>query len=50
MGVNLEAHAEQGTDLSVEFYGTGGDKVIQAMHATGVPYKIYKTKLGYSRV
>jgi len=38
LGVYLEAHAELGTDLSVEFYGTVGDKVIEAMNATGVPY------------
>jgi len=50
LGVYLEAHAELGTDFSVEFYGTVGDKVIEAMNGTGVPYKIYKTKLGYSRV
>ena len=46
LGVYLEAHAELGTDLSVEFYGTVGDKVIEAMNGTGVPYKIFKTKLG----
>ena len=50
VGVYLEAHAELGTDFSVEFYGTVGDKVIAAMNGTGVPYKIFKTKLGYSRV
>jgi len=50
LGVYLEAHAELGTDFSVEFYGTVGDKVIEAMNGTGVPYKIFKTKLGYSRV
>ena len=50
LGVYLEAHAELGTDFSFEFYCTMGDKVIEAMNATGVPYKIYKTKLGYSRV
>ena len=50
LGVYLKAHAVVGTDLSVEFYGTVGDKVIEAMNATGVPYKIYKTKLGFSRV
>ena len=38
------------TDKAVEFYGTVGDKVIEAMNGTGVPYKIFKTKLGYSRV
>ena len=50
VGIYLEAHAELGTDFSVEFYGTVGDKVIEAMNGTGVPYKIFKTKLGYSRV
>ncbi len=50
LGIYLEAHAELGTDLSVEFYGTVGDKVIEAMNGTGVPYKIFKTKFGYSRV
>ena len=50
LGVYLEAHADLGTDFSVEFYGTVGDKVIEAMNGTGVPYKIFKTKLGYSRV
>ena len=33
-----------------EIYETLGDKVIEAMSGTGVPYKIFKTKLGYSRV
>ena len=50
LGFYLEAHAELGTDLSVEFYGTVGNKVIKAMNATGVPYKIFKTKFGYRRV
>ena len=50
VGVYLEAHAELGTEFSVEFYGSVGDKVIEAMNGTGVPYKIFKTKLGYSRV
>ena len=50
VSVYLEAHAELGTDFSVEFYGSVGDKVIAAMHGTGVPYKIFKKKLGYSRV
>ena len=49
LGVYLEAHAELVTDFSVEFYGTVGDKVIEAMNGTGVLYKIFKTQLGYSR-
>ena len=35
--------------FSAEIYGILGDKVIEAMNRTGVPYKIFKTKLGYSR-
>lgn len=50
VGVYLEAHAELGTDFSVEFYGTVGDKVIEAMKETGVPFKVFKTQFGYSRV
>ena len=50
VGVYLEAHAEQRTDFSVEFCGIVGDKVIEAMNGKGVPYKIFKIKLGYSRV
>jgi len=51
LGVYLEAHAELGTDFSVGlFFVTLGDKVIEAMNGTGVPYKIFKTKFGYSRV
>ena len=49
LGVYLEAHAELETDFSVQFYGTVGDKVIEAMNGTGVLYKIFKTQLGYSR-
>ena len=51
LSVYLDAHAGlcDGT-LNVEIYGTVGDKVIEAMNGTGVPYKIFKTKLGYSRV
>ena len=50
VGVYLEAHSELGTDFSVEFYGTVGDKVIEAMKGTGVPFKVFKTQFGYSRV
>ena len=50
MGVYFEAHAELGSDLSVGFYGTVGDEVTEDINGTGVPYKIFKTKFGYSRV
>ena len=49
VGVYLEAHAELGTDFSVEIYGTVGDKVIEAMKGTEVPFKVFKTQFGYSR-
>ena len=39
-----------GTQILINYLGDDLDKVIEAMNATGVPYKIYKTKLGYSRV
>ena len=39
-----------GTDFPVEFYGTVGDKLIEAMNGPGVLYKIFETKFGYSRV
>ena len=42
LGVYLEAHAELGTNLSVQFYGNVGDKVIEALNWKGVPYKIFK--------
>ena len=47
----LEAHAGlcDGA-LTVEIFGTVGDKVIEAMKGTGVPFKVFKTQLGYSRV
>ena len=45
LGVYLEAHAALGTDL----FGIVGDKVIEAMNGKGVLFKIFKTKLGYSR-
>jgi len=50
LSVYLEAYAALETDLSFEYYRTVGDKVIKAINGTGVPYKIFKTKLGYGRV
>ncbi len=46
----VEAHTELGTDFYIEFYWTVGDRVIEAMNGTGFPYKIFRTKFGYSRV
>ena len=51
VGDYLEAHAGLcDGDLSIEFYGTVGDKVIEVMNESGLTYKVFKTQLGYSRV
>tara|TARA_B100001093_G_scaffold385790_1_gene371658 strand:- start:156 stop:548 length:393 start_codon:yes stop_codon:yes gene_type:complete len=51
VGAYLEAHVELcDGDLSIEFYGTAGDKVIEAMNESGLTYKVFKTQLGFSRV
>ena len=51
VGDYLEAHAELiDGDVAIEFYGTVGDKVIEAMNGSRLPYKVFKTKLGYSRI
>ena len=46
----LQGHAEYGDNFTVEVYGTVGDKCKAAMEATGLPLKIFESKLGYSRV
>ena len=51
VGAYLEAHAGLcDGDLSIEFYGTVGDKVIEAMNESGLTFTVFKTQLGYSRV
>ena len=51
VGAYLEAHAGLcDGDLSIEFYGTVGDKVIEAMNESGLTYKVFKIQLGCSRV
>ena len=50
VGAYLEVHAVLcDGDLSIEFYGTVGDKVIEAMNESGLTYKVFKTQLGCSR-
>ena len=36
--------------LTVKIYGRVGDKVIEAINKTVVPFKVFKIQLGYSRV
>ena len=50
VGEYLKVHAELGDNFTVEVYGTVGDKCKAAMEATGLPLKIFESKLGYSRV
>ena len=50
VGEYLQGHAELGDNFTVEVYGTVGDKCKAAMQATGLPLKIFESKLGYSRV
>ena len=51
VGEYLEAHAGLiDGDVAIEFYGTVGDKVIEAMNGSGLPFKVFKTQIGYSRV
>ena len=46
----LQKHAELGDGFSVEVYGTAGSECQALMESFGLPLKIFKTKLGYSRV
>tara|TARA_Y100001968_G_scaffold274463_1_gene267690 strand:- start:950 stop:1336 length:387 start_codon:yes stop_codon:yes gene_type:complete len=50
VGEYLQCHAELGDKLTVEVYGTLGDKCKAAMERTGLPLKIFESKCGYSRV
>ena len=49
VGEYLQGHAELGDDFTIEVYGTLGDKCKAAMEATGLPLKIFESKLGYTR-
>ena len=46
----LKKHAERGDGCSIEVYGTVGDACRTLMESFGLPLKIFKTRLGYSRV
>ena len=44
LGAYLDAHNRRcDGDLSIEFYGTVGDKVIKVMNESGLSFKIFKT-------
>ena len=44
----LKGHPKIAEDFTIEVYGTVGDKCLEVMESTGVPFKIFKTKLGFS--
>ena len=46
----LRKHAELGDGFSIEVYGTVGDDCKKLMESFGLPLKIYRSRLGYSRV
>jgi len=50
VGEYLQEHPKLADDFTVEVYGTVGDKCLEVMKGTGVPFKVFITKLGYSRV
>ena len=50
VGEYLQEHPKLADDFTVEVYGTVGDKCLEVMKGTGVPFKVFTTKLGYSRV
>ena len=50
VGEYLTKHAELGESFSVEIYGTVSDETREVMVGTGLPFKFFTTKFGYSRV
>jgi quinol monooxygenase YgiN len=55
VGEYLEKHAELAEDKEgvrnfvVEVYGTIGEELRKALEGTGLPLKVFESKLGYSR-
>ena len=50
IGEYLQEHPKLADDFTVEVYGTVGDKCLEVMKGTGVPFKVFQSKLGYSRL
>ena len=50
VGEYLQEHSKLADDFTVEVYGTVGDECLEVMNGTGVPFKVFTTRLGYSRV
>ena len=50
VGEYLQEHPKLADDFTVEVYGTVGDNCLEVMKGTGVPFKVFQSKLGYSRL
>ena len=50
IGEYLKEHPILADDFTVEVYGTVGDKCLEVMKGTGVPFKVFQSKLGYIRL
>tara|TARA_Y100001968_G_scaffold106102_1_gene95975 strand:- start:2706 stop:3092 length:387 start_codon:yes stop_codon:yes gene_type:complete len=50
VGEYLQEHPKLADNFTVEVYGTVGDKCLEVMNGTGVPFKVFTSKFGYSRV
>ena len=44
------AKADDSNCYSNQYVGTVGDKCLEVMKGTGVPFKVFQSKLGYSRL
>jgi len=50
VGVYLQEHSKLADDFIVEVYGTVGGKCLEVMKGTGIPLKVFQSKLGFSRI
>ena len=50
VGEYLKEHPKLADHFNVEVYGTIGDKCLKVMKGTGVPFKVFQSKLGSSRL
>ena len=50
VGEYLKEHPKIADDFTVEVYGTIGNKCLKVIKVTGVPFKVFQSKLGYRRL
>ena len=49
IGEYFQEHPKLADDFTVELYGAVGDKCLEVMKGTGVPFMVFQSKLAYSR-